>query len=70
MLLIFILIVFSSILLLGKSILYGTPIYCKDLYPGTCTQGGCDADSGWWGVLCEIHCSQTRMILCGYPPQH
>jgi len=29
----------------------GGNIFCKDVFPGTCTQGGCGAEGGWWGKL-------------------
>lgn len=42
----------------------GGNIYCKDVFPGNCTQGGCGAGAGWWAVACVIHCSDTLQITC------
>ncbi len=36
----------------------GRDIYCKDVFPGTCTQGGCGAQSGWEGQDCVIKCTK------------
>lgn len=55
-------------LALGAGQLYAANVYCKDVYPGECTQGGCDASSGWWGVSCSIRCSANLWIFCVYPP--
>lgn len=44
----------------------GGNIFCKDLFPGTCTQGGCGAEGGWWGNYCEIKCSETLIINCQF----
>ncbi len=38
----------------------GGNIYCKDVFPGTCTQGGCGAISGWTAQDCVIYCAKDR----------
>ncbi len=45
----------------------GTSVFCNSAFPGTCTQGGCDAEPGWYAVNCLIHCSQTLEISCQKP---
>jgi len=61
----------SALLISGAIELFaGTPLYCKDLFPGNCTQGGCDGEGGWWAINCEIHCRTGLEIKCGYPPAH
>ena len=44
----------------------GGNIFCKDVFPESCTQGGCGAEGGWWGVSCVIHCSETLEITCQF----
>lgn len=50
----------------------GGNIYCKDTFPGTCTQGGCGAQSGWRAEDCVIYCTKDRngfwnTISCSRP---
>jgi len=45
---------------------HGGNIFCKDVFPGSCTQGGCDAEPGWWGVSCMIHCAEGRDLNCRF----
>lgn len=45
----------------------GFPLWCRDPFPGTCTQGGCDAEPGWWAAGCELHCSPTLLVPCLWP---
>ncbi|MBC7365048.1 MAG: hypothetical protein H5U07_11015 [Candidatus Aminicenantes bacterium] len=49
------------------------PVYCKDVFPGTCTQGFCVVDSGGLGLFCEIQCKRPSgnnsgtSIICQWP---
>ncbi len=38
----------------------GGNIFCKDVFPGTCTQGGCGAQSGWQAQECVIYCTKDK----------
>ncbi len=61
----------SAVLITGAIKLFaGVPLYCKDLFPGYCTQGGCDGEGGWYAVNCTIHCRTGLEINCGRPPAH
>lgn len=42
----------------------GFPLWCHDAFPGTCTQGGCDAQPGWYAEECFLHCSLSRIVAC------
>lgn len=47
----------------------GFALWCKDAFPGTCTQGGCDAQPGWYAQECFLHCSTSRIVACAPAPQ-
>lgn len=46
----------------------GFALWCKDAFPGTCTQGGCDAQPGWYASECLLYCSSSRIVGCVTPP--
>lgn len=51
----------------------GGNIFCRDVFPGSCTQGGCGAQSGWTGQDCVIYCTRNsngtwNTITCEKPP--
>lgn len=59
----------SWLILLGMiNLVAGTPVYCNSAFPGRCTQGGCDAEAGWWAIKCAIKCSSNFILVCDYPP--
>lgn len=35
----------------------GGNIFCSNVFPGTCTQGGCGAQAGWQAEDCVIRCT-------------
>lgn len=43
-------------------------IYCSQAFPGFCTQGACDASSGWTASGCELKCSPGVTVACMVPP--
>lgn len=52
----------------------GRDVYCKDVFPGTCTQGGCGAELGWEGQDCVIKCTKDKngfwnTITCQRPQE-
>lgn len=60
-----------SVLGIALSVQAVNNVYCKDVFPGDCTQGGCAADDNWQGQLCKIKCKSNPdgqvEIPCGYP---
>ncbi len=50
-----------------KPLIAGYALFCKDAFPGTCTQGGCDAESGWHASGCELTCSSRLKVACQVP---
>jgi len=65
---ILIFLIFSFLVCLNTvSLLRATSVYCKDVFPGNCTQGGCDEESGWWATRCTIKCSSHTQITCEKP---
>lgn len=46
-------------------------LQCKDIFPGTCSHGGCDADENWEAQNCFIKCHRTwygwSTSICTYP---
>ena len=47
----------------------GYPLWCHDAFPTTCTQGGCDAQEGWYAQGCTLYCSPTLLVACTCHPQ-
>lgn len=47
----------------------GYPLWCHNAFPTTCTQGGCDAQEGWYAQGCTLFCSPTLLVRCTWPPQ-
>jgi len=43
-----------SLAVLFTGFVYAISVHCKDNFT-TCTEGGCDANPGWWADNCYIY---------------
>lgn len=43
-----------SMAVLLSGMVYAVSVHCKENFT-TCTEGGCDANPGWWATDCKIY---------------